>query len=72
MSLNDIDSYIEQCGHLPRTSSASQIESDGGFELKSVALNHQEKIEEIFLHLIDLEHKLDGIDSKLIKEECQN
>jgi len=37
--------------------SAKEIAENGGVELGAMTVNQQEKIEEIFLHLIELEKK---------------
>ena len=61
MNLSEVENFIESKGHLPATPSAKTIEQDGGFHLDKVALNHQEKIEEIFLHLISLNRKAETL-----------
>jgi hypothetical protein len=55
LSLAQVDHFIQAKGHLPNTPSAEVIESQG-LELGATAKNHQEKIEEVFLHLIGLEN----------------
>jgi hypothetical protein len=55
MSLETVDAYISKYGHLPNVSSGESIESSGGFELGEVTVMHQEKIEELFLHLIAID-----------------
>jgi hypothetical protein len=59
MPLEEVKAYINTNGHLPQTPSASEIEKQGGLEIGSVFINHQEKIEEIFLHLIELKKTAD-------------
>lgn len=54
MPLRDVKTFINTYKHLPNTPSASEIEKNGGFNIGEVFVNHQEKIEEIFLHLISL------------------
>jgi hypothetical protein len=53
-----VESYIKKNGHLPGIPSGNSIENAGGFELGEVTILHQEKIEEIFLHLITLEKEI--------------
>jgi len=57
-SLEDVDDFIEENGHLHNTLSAEEIEENGGIEISEVTRNQQEKIEEIFLHLIELNEQL--------------
>lgn len=52
--LEEVEAHIEAKGHLHNTPSAEEIETNGGFELSEMTRNQQEKIEEIFLHLIEL------------------
>jgi hypothetical protein len=54
MPLADMKTFIKDNKRLPNTPSASEVEKQGGFNVGEVFVNHQEKIEEIFLHLISL------------------
>ena len=65
MPLEEVDLYIQQNHHLPDTPSGKEIEDAGNFELGEVTVNHQVKIEEIFLHLIDLNQEVDGMEALL-------
>jgi hypothetical protein len=55
--LNEVEAYIAEKGHLPNTPSASEIE-EGGLNIGNAMVLQQEKIEEIYLHLIALEKEL--------------
>ncbi len=57
LSLTEVENFIDQNGHLPNVPSAKKIESDG-MELGDIAKVQQEKIEELFLHLIRLEKEV--------------
>jgi hypothetical protein len=57
LPLSEVDTFIQTKGHLPNTLSAAVIEKQG-LELGATAKNHQEKIEELFLHLIGMEKRL--------------
>ena len=63
--LKDVEKHIQQNGHLHNTPSGAHIEKAGSFELKAVTLNHQEKIEEVFLHLIDLKKEANTLEKRL-------
>lgn len=58
LSLPEVEKAIQQNKHLPRTKSADAIKQEKGIDAAETLLNHQEKIEEIFLHLIDLDKQL--------------
>ncbi|MBN8679888.1 MAG: hypothetical protein J0M29_16795 [Chitinophagales bacterium] len=62
-SLDRVESYIKRNGHLPGIPSGNSIESSGGFELGEVTILHQEKIEEIFLHLITIEKEISEVEA---------
>lgn len=59
MSLEDVEEFIETNCYLPKCTPASEIARNGGFLLAEEIFLQQEKIEEIFLHLIQLEQRLD-------------
>ena len=63
--LGKVASYIKEKGHLHKTKSEKEVKAAGGFELTEVTLDHQEKIEEIFLHLIDLDNQLSTMENLL-------
>ena len=66
MPLSDVKTFVNTYKHLPNTPSASEIEKSGGFNIGEVFVNHQEKIEEIFLHLISLNKQA----TSLLKQEA--
>jgi len=57
-SLPEVEEYIKVNGHLHNTPSAAQVEEEG-IELGDITVNQQEKIEEIFLHLIELKKEIE-------------
>ncbi|MCG8330214.1 MAG: hypothetical protein MI974_21120 [Chitinophagales bacterium] len=59
-SLKDVNQHINQKGHLPGVPSAATIEQKG-LELGDITTIQQEKIEEIFLHLIRMEAELEEL-----------
>ena len=72
MPLEKVESYVNQYRHLPNTPSAAKIEKEGGFELGETTVNHQVKIEEIFLHLIKLEEETKSLEAILFLHETLN
>lgn len=67
-SLPRVEQFIKAHQHLHKTRPGAEIEAEGGFELKAITLDHQEKIEEIFLHLIDLDKQLEKLEMELKKD----
>lgn len=64
LSLKEVATHIAEKGHLHKTPSAAQVAEDGGFEVGEMTINQQEKIEEIFLHLIEMEKKMDRLEAE--------
>ena len=72
MPLSEVKTFIATNKHLPNTPSEAEVKKEGGFGVGSVLVNHQEKIEEIFLHLISLKEQADKLNQEfavLSKEE---
>jgi hypothetical protein len=63
LPLSKVADFIAEKGHLPNTLSAEVIEKEG-IELGATAKNQQEKIEEIFLHLIDMEKRVKAVEAE--------
>lgn len=63
-SLEEVEQHIQDKGHLHNTPSAEQIVAEGGIELKSITINQQEKIEELYLHLIELNKSYKMLEAK--------
>lgn len=61
--LSEVAQHIQEKGHLHNIASASTIENEG-LELKSITINQQEKIEEIFLHLIKMEQRVNALEAE--------
>ena len=64
LSLEEVESTIEEKGHLHNTKSAATFEAEGGIEISKVTINQQEKIEEIFLHLIEMNKKIETLEAE--------
>lgn len=60
LSLEAVEETIEKEGHLPGVPSADEIEAEG-LDLGDITVTQQEKIEEVFLHLIEMEKTLKQI-----------
>ena len=57
LSLGEVEQHIEEKGHLPNVPSAKEVENQG-LQVGEMTKIQQEKIEEIFLHLIELEKQV--------------
>lgn len=62
-SLNQVEKHIKTHGHLANTPSAAEVEKNG-LELGQNAVNQQEKIEELFLYIIEMDKTI-----QTLKEE---
>lgn len=60
MSLADLKSEIKRIGHLPGMPSAKEVESEG-FDLGNMNRLLLEKIEELTLHVIDLQEQINAL-----------
>lgn len=64
MSFDELRGFIALNGHLPNVPSGAEVESDG-LELKSMTVTQQEKIEEAFLYILQLEEKINALETQL-------
>ena len=72
MPLDQVNTFIQDHKHLHKMPSAKEIHTQGGFSLGKISLAHQEKIEEIVLHIIDLKKKADQLQHKLNQLRAEN
>ncbi|MRX65184.1 bZIP transcription factor [Maribacter luteus] len=63
-SLKEVESFIKKFNHLPGVVSAKQAKADGKWNLSKSSLNNLEKIEELFLHTIEQEKKIDQLQNE--------
>lgn len=74
--LSEVEQHIQEKGHLHKTPSAIEIESKG-LKMQEITINQQEKIEELFLHLIEMEKRMKELEMengklKVEVEELKN
>jgi hypothetical protein len=60
-SLEEIEAFIKKNYHLPGIKSAAQVKEDGFWNLSDSNLKNLEKIEELFLHTIAQEKKIEQL-----------
>jgi len=70
-SLKEVEQHIDAHGHLHNTPSAKEIE-EKGLEVANITINQQEKIEEIYLHLIEMNKRLETLEGKNKQLETEN
>ena len=72
LPLDQVKAHIKAHGHLHDTPSGAEIEQEG-LELGAMTSNQQAKIEEIFLHLIDIQEQLEALqkENAQLKAELQ-
>ena len=63
-SLQEVNQHIQTYGYLHNTPSADEIEGNGGVDLGEMTVNQQEKIEEIFLHLIEMDKTIKALQAE--------
>lgn len=65
MPLNEVKSFIDTNKHLPNIPSAKQIVEDGGIEQGELNAKLLEKIEELTLHLIEQQQKIEKLEQQV-------
>ena len=63
-SLEEIEGFVKKYHHLPGIKSAAQVKEDGVWDLGASNLQNLEKIEELFLHTIEQEKKIEQLQSE--------
>ncbi len=58
MPLYEVEDFISKNKHLPKSKTQKEISQAGGIDATETILSHQEKIEEAFLHLIEIDKQL--------------
>ncbi|WP_258087693.1 hypothetical protein, partial [Xenorhabdus bovienii] len=64
-NLASIESFIKKNGHLPGYKSAKEIAKEGLIDISTTQLTNVEKIEELYLHLIEKDKEVQSLKSEL-------
>ena len=64
MPLDEVEAAIQKNGHLPGIPSAAEIK-ENGLEVGEMQVNMMEKIEELTLHLIEMNKKLEAQEAEI-------
>lgn len=59
--LEEVETFINENGHLPNLPSASQVEEEGGFFVGDIQKRLLEKVEELTLYMIDLKKENENL-----------
>ncbi len=70
-SLDQVETFINENGHLPNIPSAQEVEENNGIELGEMNVKLLEKIEELTLYTIDQQRKIDQLLERIEKLENQ-
>ncbi len=62
-SIKEMEQHINECNHLPGMPSAAEMEQTGGIDVGAMQIKMMEKIEELSLYIIQLEKKIEMIES---------
>ena len=63
MSLNEIEKFIQCHGHLPGVKSAEEVKTEG-LDVADMQRSQMEKIEELYLHLFQLEKRINELEKE--------
>lgn len=63
LTLTEVENHIQEKGHLHNTPSAKDIQKNG-LNVGEITTNQQEKIEELFLHLIEMEKRISELEKE--------
>ncbi|WP_299466286.1 hypothetical protein [uncultured Microscilla sp.] len=69
--LSEVEKYIAEKGHLPNVPSAKEVASEG-IDVGEISKIQQEKIEEVFLHLIKMNKAMQKMQQKIQTLEDEN
>lgn len=70
--LKEVETFVDENGYLPNTISEQDVIANNGVEVKGVMISQQEKIEELFLYLIEMNKKIKETEEVIGKLEMEN
>ncbi len=65
--ISEVDAFVKKEGHLPGSPSFEELKAEKGLKVKEIMLDHQEKLEEIFLYLLDLKERIDKKRARIVQ-----
>jgi len=72
-TLTEVEKHINTYQHLPNVPSAKTLAEDGGIKLKEMTITQQEKIEELFLYVIEMNKKIEALEkeNEMLKKQIK-
>lgn len=72
-TLTEVDSFIQENHHLPGVVSQAEVDEQGGVDLTDFAIQLQEKLEELYLHVIEMDKRVAELEAEnaALKEEME-
>lgn len=64
-TLEQVRTHIRVSGHLPGMTSQAEIDAAGGFEVGDITVKQMEKIEELYLYVLQLHDRIAELEAKL-------
>ena len=71
-TLEEVDQHIQEKGHLPNMPAEHELEEQGGVKIGEMTYLQQEKIEEAFLHLIEMNKQIKEMQSQMDALKSEN
>lgn len=71
LPLEKVEAFITENKHLPNTPTADEIEANG-IDVGEITINQQEKIEELFLYIIEMDKEVKALKQRLNEVEKEN
>ncbi len=72
MPLEEVHNYIMDEGHLPNIPSEAELMESKGIDLGQITVKQQEKIEELFLYLIELKREMETLNEVVDELKREN
>ncbi len=70
LTLKEVENYISKNKHLPNIPSAKEVETDG-INVADMQVKQMEKIEELFLYLIELKKENEALKNRIVNLETK-
>lgn len=72
-TLAEVDSFIQENHHLPGVVSQAEVDEQGGVDLTDFTVQLQEKLEELYLHVIEMDKRVADLEAEnaALKEEIE-
>ncbi len=72
-TLAEVDSFIQTHHHLPGVVSQAEVDEQGGVDLTDFTVQLQEKLEELYLHVIEMDKRVADLEAEnaALKEEIE-